>query len=365
MKVALVCRPFSFHGGVETATAGLLRALLAAGHEVELISTARQPDVPGIPVRRVPVIRHPSVLRLLSFALAARRAARRGGYDIVQSHERGLSQDVYRAGEGSHRAYLEAMDRHAGLDPYHRLVCALERRIFRLRSARHVVAISAGGKADIRARYDTNPDHLSVVYNGVDLERFHPDNRLRHRARTRAALGITARAWMVLFVGSGFERKGLGPLLAAFAREADEDSRIVVAGKGNVPRYQALAARLGIDEQVTWTRPKPDVEKLYAAADVVALPALYEPFGNVHLEAMASGVPVLSSTGAGGSEIIQQGENGWIVGEPEALAIAEGLAALRDTPAGRWAERVRPTVESFTYEAQAEGFTEIYQRLRP
>jgi hypothetical protein len=73
---------------------------------------------------------------------------------------------------------------------------------------------------------------------------------------------------------------------------------------------------------------------------------------------------MLSSTGAGGSEIIQQGENGWIVGEPEAPAIAEGLAALRDTPAGGWAERVRPTVESFTYEAQAEGFTEIYQRLR-
>jgi UDP-glucose:(heptosyl)LPS alpha-1,3-glucosyltransferase len=364
MKVAVVCRPFSFHGGVETATAGLLHALLAAGHEVELISTARQPDVPGVPVRRVPVLRHPSVLRLLSFALAARRAAKRAGYDIVQSHERGLSQDVYRAGEGSHRAYLEAMGRHAGLDPHHRVLCALERRIFELRAARHVVAISAGGKADIQERYGTDPEHLTVVYNGVDLERFHPDNRARYRASTRAALGITARAWMALFVGSGFERKGLGPLLSAFARVADEDSRLVVTGKGDVPRYQALAARLGIDEQVTWTGPQPDVEKLYAAADVVALPALYEPFGNVHLEALASGVPVLSSAGAGGSEIIQQGENGWVVGEPKPPAIAEGLVALREAPTEGWAARVRPTVESFTYAVQAEGFTEIYQRLR-
>ena len=75
-------------------------------------------------------------------------------------------------------------------------------------------------------------------------------------------------------------------------------------------------------------------------------------------------VPVLSSAGAGGSEVIQQGENGWVVGEPDAIAIAEGLAALRETPAGGWAERVRPTVESFTYAAQAEGFTEIYRLLR-
>jgi UDP-glucose:(heptosyl)LPS alpha-1,3-glucosyltransferase len=257
------------------------------------------------------------------------------------------------------------MGRRAGLDPYHRLVCALERRIFGLRSARHVVAISVGGKADIQRRYHTDPDHVSVVYNGVDLERFHPDNRARYRAATRKALGITGRAWVVLFVGSGFERKGLGPLIAAFARLADEDSRLIVTGKGNVSRYEAVAARLGIEEQVTWTGPKPDVEKLYAAADVVALPALYEPFGNVHLEAMASGVPVLSSAGAGGSEIIQQGENGWVVGKPVAPpTIAEGLAALKEVPAEGWAERVRPTVESFTYAAQAEGFTEIYQKLR-
>lgn len=364
MKVGLVCRPFSFHGGVETATAGLLGALLAVGHEVELISTRRQPDVPGVPVRRVPVIRHPSVLRVLSFALAARTAAARGGYHIVQSHERGLRQDLYRAGEGSHEAYLEAMGRRARFDPYHRLICALERRIFRLRTARHVVAISAGGKADIQRRYHTDPRHLTVIYNGVDLQRFHPDNRARHRARTRAALGIADRAWLVLFVGSGFERKGLGPLLDAFARVAGGDGHLVVAGKGNVPRYQALAARLGIGEHVTWTGPQREVEKLYAAADVVALPALYEPFGNVHLEALASGVPVLSSAAAGGSEVIQPGENGWVVAQPEAPMIAEGLGALREAPAGGWAERVRPTVEGFTYAAQAEAFTEIYQMLR-
>jgi len=316
-------------------------------------------------VRRVPTLRHPSVLRLISFAVAARAAAARHGYDLVQSHERALRQDLYRAGEGSHAAYLEAMGRKiAGLNPYHRLILALERRIFQLRSARHVVAISRRGKEEIERRYRTDPARVTLIYNGVDLERFHPDNRGRHRRPTRQALRIPEGAWTVLFVGSGFERKGLGPLLEAFARGTDAGSRLVVTGKGDVARYQNLAARLGIAERTIWTGPKEEVERLYAAADVVALPARYEPFGNVHLEALASGVPVLSSAQAGGSEIVRNGDNGWVAVEPTVGPIAEGLAALRDVPPGGWAGPARASVERFTYAAQAQAFTTLYGLLR-
>jgi UDP-glucose:(heptosyl)LPS alpha-1,3-glucosyltransferase len=364
MKLGLICRPFSFHGGVETATAGLLGALREAGHDVELISTRRQPDVPGIRVRRVPILRHPSTLRLLSFALAARAAAARGGYDLVQSHERALAQDLYRAGEGCHRAYLDAMGRRAGGNLYHRIVCALERRIFELRAARHVVVISRQGKAEIERLYRADPGRVTLIYNGVDLERFHPEQRTRHRKRTREGLGIPDGAWTVLFVGSGYERKGLGPLLEAFGRLPDPGSRLVVAGKGDVARYRAAAARLGLGDRVIWTGPWPEVECLYAAADLVALPARYEPFGNVHLEALASGLPVLSSARAGGSEIVRPGETGWVVPEPAPAAIALGLVALRDAPTGGWATRARASVEGFTYAVQARAFSDLYHLLR-
>ena len=365
MRLGLICRPFSFHGGVETATAGLLGALRRAGHDVELISTRRQASVPGLVVRRVPTLRHPSALRLISFAVAARAAAGRHGYDLVQSHERGLRQDLYRAGEGCHRAYLEAMGRKlAGFTPYHRLVLALERRIFTLRAARHVVAISRQGKEEIERRYGTDPQRVTLIYNGVDLERFHPDNRGRHRRQTRETLRIPDEAWTVLFVGSGFERKGLGPLLEAFARVPDAGSRLVVTGKGDVAHYQSTAVRLGIADRTIWTGPQQEVERFYAAADAVALPARYEPFGNVHLEALASGVPVLSSARAGGSEIVRRGENGWVAAEPTAGPIAEGLAALRDGPPGGWAAGARASVERFTYTAQAQAFTALYELLR-
>ena len=364
MKIGLICRPFSFHGGVETSTAGLLGALVECGHEVELISTLRQPDVRGVTVRRVPTLRSPSALRMLSFALAARRVVARHGYGVVQSHERTLAQDLYRAGEGCHRAYLAAMGRRVGTNPYHRLVCALEGRIFRLRGTRHVVAIAQRGKEEIERLYGTDPGRVTLVYNGVDLERFHPEQRARHRKPTRERLGIGDSAWTLLFVGSGFERKGLGPLLEGFARLAEPTRRLVVAGKGDVARYRGLAAAFGVADRVVWTGPVPDVERLYAAADAVALPALYEPFGNVHLEALASGVPVLSSVQAGGSEVLRSGLNGWVVDEPAAGPIAEGLAALHDAPVGGWAEPTRASALAFTYAAQAQAFTALYHRLR-
>jgi UDP-glucose:(heptosyl)LPS alpha-1,3-glucosyltransferase len=365
MKLALICRPLRFHGGVETATAGLMGELLRRGHAIDLLTTREQDDWPGVTVRRLPVVRQPSALRLLSFALASCRAVSDAGYDIVQSHERGLRQDIYRAGEGVHRAYLAAMGRRwAGVNLHHRLVCALETRIFRLRSARHVVAISRGGKAEIERLYATPPERVSLVYNGVDLGRFRPDNRARFGRAARDDLGLAADSWVIVFVGSGFARKGLDPLIQGLARVKDARCRLVVAGRGDTRPYRELAGRLGLGDRVTWVGPYRGVERLYATADVVALPALYEPFGNVHLEALAAGVPVLTSARAGGCELISRGRNGWVVPVPSGEAIAEGLRALRDSDRGALADAARASAEPYTYAVQADRFEALYRTLK-
>jgi UDP-glucose:(heptosyl)LPS alpha-1,3-glucosyltransferase len=365
MKLALICRPLRFDGGVETATAGLMGELLRRGHAIDLLTTNEQEEWPGVTVRRLPVVRQPSVLRIFLFALAARRAVSDTGYDIVQSHERGLHQDIYRAGEGVHRAYLAAMGaRWADVKLHHRLLCALEARIFHLQSARHIVAISRRGKAEIERLYATSPERVSLVYNGVDLERFHPDDRARFGLATRDALGLAADSWVILFVGSGFERKGLRPLLEGLGRVDDARCQLVVAGRGDTRPYRGLARRVGIGDRVTWVGPYRDVERLYAAADVVALPALYEPFGNVHLEALAAGVPVLTSARAGGSELIDCGRNGWVVPVPSGEAIAEGLRALRESGSRTLAGAARASAEPYTYAAQADRFEALYLRLK-
>jgi UDP-glucose:(heptosyl)LPS alpha-1,3-glucosyltransferase len=364
LKIGLICRPFVFHGGVETATAGLMAELVRRGHHLDLLTTRAQVSVPGVSIRPMPVVGQPSVARLLSFAMAARRAVRTGAYDVVQSHERCVVQDIYRAGEGTHRGYLEAMGRSgARVNPYHRAVMLLEKRIFRLTAAREIVAISAQGKSEIERLYGTPPERVTLVYNGIDLNRFSPDNRAWLGREARSRFGLPENAWVVLFVGSGFERKGLGPLIEAMARLGDKRAHLLVAGKGRAQEYRAAADQLAIADRVIWAGPFPDVERLYAAADAVALPSLYEPFGNVHLEALASGVPVLSSARAGGSELIEPGRNGWVVATVTPAAIAAGLEKLREGDPVRLSEAARASAEPFTYAAQAEALERVYVRL--
>jgi UDP-glucose:(heptosyl)LPS alpha-1,3-glucosyltransferase len=303
----------------------------------------------------------PSAARVLALAVSARRAVARASWDVVQSHERTLRQDVYRAGEGCHRAYLasEARPRARGL--YHRIVLALERRVF-ARTPR-IVAIAEAGRREIEALYGVAPSRLAVVYNGVDLERFHPKNRARYRGIVRDETGIPSGAFTVLFVGSGFARKGLATAIEAFAAFPDRDSRLVVLGKGDAREYRSLASRLGIGERTVWLGARADPERWYAGADIVVLPSRYEPFGNVHLEALAAGLPVVASARAGGAEVIADGINGSVVDPTDARAITGALERFRVRPAGDVTEAARRSAEPYTYAAQVGGFAQIYSSV--
>jgi UDP-glucose:(heptosyl)LPS alpha-1,3-glucosyltransferase len=360
MRLAIIARAFSFHGGVETATAGLVSALVAHGHEVELYTPGHSFAPPGMVVHRLRVPSQPALVRLLWMTVAAARTVATGRHDVVQSHERTLSQHVYRAGEGCHRAYLAAVpQRRRG--PYHRALLRLECRLFRRTPC--VAAIARRGKEEIESLYGVPAARVRVVYNGVDLARFHPDNRGRYGQSLRARIGLSPDAWMVLFVGSGFERKGLGRLLEALARSEDHRSRLVVLGKGQAAPYRAQAERLGIAHRILWEGPHPDIERWYAAADVVAVPSLYEPFGNFHLEALASGVPVLTSIVSGGAEVVEPGSNGMVVAPNDCRGIAAALDRLRAAGTGTMVETARRSAAPFTYAAQVAGFEAIYRTV--
>lgn len=361
MRVLVIARPWSFHGGIETATAGLLRALVAHGDDVQLLTPGAPPPVPGVTVRRLRVPPLPAPARVFAFAALARRAAARERRDVVQSHERTFGADVYRAGEGCHRAYLELRDERRTRPLYHRAVLAVERRVFR--EARAIVAIAQKGKEEIERLYGVEPARVTTVYNGVDLARFHPDLRARYREAARAEAAIPHDAFTALYVGSGFARKGLGTAIEAVARLADPRARLVIIGRGDERTYRALADRLGIATQIAWLGPRPDVERWYAAADAAILPARYEPFGNVHLEALASGTPVLTSTRAGGAEIVKEGVSGAIREPHDAAGFAEALARVQASPEAERIRRARAAAEPFTYERQVKELHRIWTRI--
>jgi UDP-glucose:(heptosyl)LPS alpha-1,3-glucosyltransferase len=167
----------------------------------------------------------------------------------------------------------------------------------------------------------------------------------------------------LLFVGSGFARKGLDTLIEALAGLGDRRAWLVVAGKGAVEEHAGTADQLGLGDRIRWLGPRRDVERLYAAADAVALPARYEPFGNVHLEALAAGLPVLTSRRAGGAEVIRDGENGWVVPPADPAALAGALGRLRDGNPEAMATAARRAAEPFTHAAWVEALAAVYRKL--
>ena len=360
MKILIIARPFSFHGGVETATSGLLGALVAHGHDVHRAGPGRQPAHAGVSDHRLPVPALPAPLRALALVGLAARFAAAGEWDVVQSHERTLRQDVYRAGEGSHRAYLDAVAPGSARRLRHRVVLALERRVFA--RTPEIVAISRGGRDEI-ARVHGVPDvRLSVVYNGVDLERFHPRLRDTHRAAARSEAAVPREAWTLLFAGSGFERKGLDVALRALRALNDGGARLIVVGRGDVARYRALARELGVEAQVVWLGARPDIERWYAAADVLVLPTRYEPFGNVHLEALASGLPVVTSRVAGGAEVVDA-RSGAAVDPRSPEAVAAAICRLRALAPADVRAAARMAAEPFTFARQVSELERVYKRI--
>ena len=359
MKIALIARPFVFHGGVERATAGLVETLAARGHDVHLLSPGAAVAPAGVTLHRLPLPRLPGTARVLTLVALAGRAVAAGRWDVVQSHERTLHQHVYRAGEGCHRGYLASGASIRKRPIYDRVVQALEARVFACTP--HIVAIARQGKREIERLYAVDPARVSVIYNGVDLDRFHPEHAASHRAPARVEGGLAGDEQVLLFVGSGYERKGLATAIEALPRLAG--ARLVVIGRGDQDRYRRRAARLGVADRIRWLGPRPDVERWYGAADVLVLPTRYEPFGNVHLEALASGLPVVTTTAAGGSELIEDGKNGAVIEPDDAAALANAVRGLLGGNRVALTEAARRTAEPFSYQRQAEEFEAIYRNF--
>ena len=313
MKIALAHKRLDLGGGTERDFYRTAEGLRDLGHEVHLfcgefrISPPRETHA-----HRVPTLRLGRTAQLLSFAFLGPKMILPHGCDVLVSFGRMVSQDVLRSGGGSHRVFLEKMKQGEGalrrfwhrVSLYHRCVLAVETLQFRPQSYRRVLAVSQEVKREIMRTYMVPEDKIAVVYNGVDPERFHPHNRERSRARIKAQWGIPSEAPLLLFVGSGFQRKGLNRLLKVWGSPLLQGIYLLVVGEDvHWDRYRSLAMSQGQGRVVLAGR-QDNIEDYYGAADILALPSFQEAFGNVILEALASGVPVLTTMAVGAAELL-------------------------------------------------------------
>jgi len=326
MKIALAHKRLDNRGGTEADFYRTATGLRDLGHEVHLFCAEFALDPPpGTHAHFIPIAPLGRTARLWTFAKVAPRVMHPYSCDLVVSFGRMICQDVLRSGGGSHRAFLQKLAAEGGsrrrlwhaLSPYHRSLLALERRQFQPGNYKRILAVSAEVKRELLVTYAIPENKITVIHNGVDEKRFHLGLRDKFRALMRKQWRIPADAPTVLFVGNGFRRKGLDRLLKAWQSPQLKDTYLIVVGDdAKRARYQTLAEERA-EGRVIFAGRRDDVESYYGAADLLALPAVQEAFGNVILEAAAAGLPAVVSQVVGAAEILKGKLAEGIVSHPE------------------------------------------------
>ncbi len=321
MRVSLVVRSLGVHGGTERVALGLARHLVAAGDAVTAWVLDNGQSVPGVQVRRLPWGRG----RLLRMASLGRGVAQARSVpaDVVCSLVRSPGADVWRAGGGCHERFLGPGLRR--IHPAERMELALDQAA--ARTARCVVVNSELAGRDLVAHYGVEPGRLRLIRNGVDLARFRPT--------------VGGERWCpgpaVVLVGHGWNRKGVSVALEVLARLPAV--QLFLVGRERHPgRFLRQAAALGVEDRLHVLGAVDALEELLPTFDAMLLPTRYDPSANACLEALACGVPVVTTNSNGASEVLP--DPAWGACAPDAVeALAETLDRVLHEPTAREAAR--------------------------
>jgi glycosyltransferase involved in cell wall biosynthesis len=368
-EVTIVAHDVGAVGGMEGQIAALALGLRRRGHRVTVLArTCELPPQAGVVFHRVRGPGRPFLVAYPWFLLAGTVATRRWRRGVVQATGAIVLNRVDAiAVHYCHQVGGATPSRATRLYRWHvRAVGVLKRTAERLcygasRGATFV-CVSEGVAEEVRHHYPRVAERVVRIHNGVDGERFAPGAHAQHARALRARLGIAPERLVAAFVGSEWERKGLGVALQALAEAPGWD--LVVAGAGEERRYRELAATLGVAGAVHWLGVVRDVEVVYALADAFVLPSSYETFSLVTFEAAASGLAILATAVNGVRELIRDGENGLLIA-PEPAALAAGLRALAADPAlrARLGAAARGAALAFGDDEMVAAHERLYARL--
>lgn len=296
-------------GGREGYLAALARFLTAAGHTVELVHARPGESVTGLepPVLAAVPVLGASHVQLHSGILREAFAAERESFPSAL--RRGLFWPALR------------------LNRARSALLAAEERLFREPGRARFMAFSEALRGRLVEQFGLDPATVTVDRPGADRERFRPAP-----APTR---GVGAEHGLrLLFVAHSFELKGLRTAMRALALAPRAVApSLTVVGRGAVARFRGLAMRLGVAGRVRFTGPLAPaaVAELYRRHDALVHPTFYDPFPLVVAEAMASGLPVVTTRRCGAAEVIPEGEAGFLIDDPrDASALLEALRRLCD-----------------------------------
>jgi UDP-glucose:(heptosyl)LPS alpha-1,3-glucosyltransferase len=369
-------------GGAETYLGDLARRLAADGHRVHLYAcrwdaaslpastVVHQLDVPGGPRHRRP----------WRFAEACERALADADHDVTVGFDKTWGQDVLYPQGGLHVASREhnrlkhptklgrlAADVGKWLDPAGRSFAALERKQYLGGRRPLIVANSRMVAGHFERFYGLGPDAVRVVHSAIDPLRFGADDRPKRRQAERDRWGVCPDEPVGLFVAMNYRLKGLAPLIRAVAAvPAGRRFTIAVVGHPKFGSYERLARRLGVADRVRFLGFRADPKDAYFAADFLVHPTFYDPCSLVALEALACGLPVITSRYNGASELYPTPDAGLVVADPhDARELAAALDRMLDPGYRRSAgQGARRAAAAWTFEHHYLALLAVFAEVR-
>ncbi len=214
--------------------------------------------------------------------------------------------------------------------------------------------------------YNIDPQRVTVIHPGVDLHNYVHQDKASIRQNIRRELGININEPVILFASMNFEIKGLDDVLLSLSKlkAQNRQFKIIVSGKVNIKKYKQLAKEVGIISDVIFTGQvnKEKMTRIYLAGDLYVMLSKFDTFGMVVLEAMVAGLPVIISSNVGAKDLVQEGTNGFIVGNTsDSDYIAARISQLLDENIRRpFAHAAYQTATQNTWDTVAKKYIEIY-----
>ena len=376
MKIGVVIEHFDpRRGGAEHWTWQFVERLLARRHEVHVVSQQFSAEAGRLPIVAHALERIRGRLRL---ARTVEAELGRIPLDVVHDMGVGWRCDLFHSHDGSRFAQWERklllLPRWAR--PWKRALIGLLPRYaeFRRLMARQfaescslVLALSRMVASDFQHYHGVRPERIRLVYNGVDVRRFSPEHRGKHRRECRGRLGVADGEVLFLFVGHNFRLKGLATAIRAVGRlhAAHQPVRLAVVGGGLIAGHAQLAARCGVLSAVTFVGGVDDPVPYYAAADAFVLPTFYDSCGLGVLEAAASGLPSITTQANGAGELLTDGVDGYVLADPaDDQGLADRMQTLLDAPLrDRMGQAARLLALRHTLDQNCDQIEAIYREI--
>jgi UDP-glucose:(heptosyl)LPS alpha-1,3-glucosyltransferase len=286
--------------------------------------------------------------------------------DVYHPHA-GVAAEALRSGHEKHDNPLmrSASSLANRLNPKRRFFAHIERQLLAGDKPPIVLCLSNYIRDAVRRHYKIDDSRLVNLLNGVDLNRFDLITYADAGEAVRHRYHLAPDHVLALMVAQDFARKGLRQAIEAIARADDPRLRLLVVGRDSPLVYQQLARRLGIADRVIFAGPAEDTGPFYSAADFFLLPTRHDPCSLVVIEALAMGLPVISTIQNGACEYMKDGQEGLILPDPSDIprltdAIRAMLGSARRQRMGKACLALRPKLASSTH---VQRLLEIYDRV--